>query len=34
MGAELFHADGPTEGQKWRSWKILYAILRTRLQKL
>jgi hypothetical protein len=30
-GAELFHSDGRSDGQTWRSYLLLYAILRTRL---
>ena len=30
--AELFHADGRTDRQTWRSWQSLSAILRTRLK--
>jgi hypothetical protein len=34
VGIELFHADGRTDGRAntWRSYQLLFAILRTRLK--
>ena len=31
VAAKLFHADGRTDGQTWRSFPSLFAIMRTRL---
>ena len=33
LGAELFHADGQTDGRRWRSWYSFFSLLRTRPNK-